>query len=252
MKYKKRNRQTLSYCTSCKGRSKYIKMFYEKNMKNNMRRDVNFNLLNYNSEDDLHDYVMSNLIKYIEKGNFNYFQIKNEDPYYRYSGCKNIVHYLSNGHIICNLDSETIIKNNFTDYVIRNFDKNDKIIIKTKFKGSFTGTIAISRKTFLSVGGYDESFDKNGYGYEDKDFTERCMRYGCERIYIPKHYLDCYENRKSEKIIYQPIKNTKISVHKNKEIMETNNKNNVVKVENKERLWISKNFGDFQYIDLDM
>ena len=60
----------LSFCTTCMNRVEYLKETLPQNIKLISKYNYELTLVNYDSKDDLHDYIINNYKEYIDnKGN---------------------------------------------------------------------------------------------------------------------------------------------------------------------------------------
>ena len=74
--YPQKTLHKISICTNCMGRAENIKETYEQNIKDcSYYPNIEFVLLNYNSQDDLSEYVKKYLSKYIRLGFLNYYEM---------------------------------------------------------------------------------------------------------------------------------------------------------------------------------
>src|SRR5690606_33709522 len=126
---------------------------------------VEFVLINYNSEDQLHEWAQDVLRPYIEKGIVNYY-FTPEPRFFHASIAKNLAHKVATGDIVCNLDGDNFTGKDFAFYLNYVVNKRgDNYIFHFK-KAPYWGTegrIALTRKNFLALGGYDESFEPIGH-----------------------------------------------------------------------------------------
>ena len=84
--------------------------------------------------------------------------------------------------------------------------------------------IAINRKQFLSIGGYDEDF--TGFAFDDADFIKRLNEAGCKYKTIPSRIVHLYHSRKTREGL-EPVKKRELWLYnknlyeKTKEIIST-------------------------------
>lgn len=168
----------ISFCTTCKERLYHLQTTLYENLNCAKKYDnIEFVLLNYNSQDGLDEWVRKEMRDHINSGRLVYY--KTEDPeYFHMSHAKNMAHRLSTGDILCNLDADNVISESFIDSIILEFSINNNIILKpnSNLKGN-AGRITVSRDNFFKVRGYDE--DAIGWGNEDQDFFNKCEINGC-------------------------------------------------------------------------
>lgn len=93
----------LSFCTTCMNRVEYLKETLPQNIKLISKYNYELTLVNYDSKDDLHDYIINNYKEYIDNNTINYIKIENKNFFNRFHA-KNIAHRYSTGDILINLD----------------------------------------------------------------------------------------------------------------------------------------------------
>lgn len=126
---------------------------------------------------------------------------------------------VANGSIICLVDSDDSIENDFIEQCINNFndgvkivgswlniigdDKKSRRIFKPKggclrdflFKNAISGAgILFLKKDAILIGGYDETMIK---GWEDWDFNLRLMKLGGRAIVVKKPLYNYYKRKNS-------------------------------------------------------
>jgi glycosyltransferase involved in cell wall biosynthesis len=193
--------QSISFCITCKNRLRQIKKTLGCNFNYNWIHQplIKFVLVDFGSNDGLQNGVLSTFAKDLEPGYLKYFYT-DELPLWHSSVAKNTAHLLAQNEIVVNLDCD-----NYTGFcgagkVIRAFQK-DKSIIFHQFSGSFNdgsyGRIAVGKKHFVAVGGYDESFYP--MGYQDADLVNRLAAIGLRYISYPNSkYSKAIPNSKEE------------------------------------------------------
>ena len=168
----------ISLCTSCTGRLHHIKETFLSNLNNNIDYgNIEFVLLNWNSRDGMNDWVQQNLSEYINDGVVKYLHTK-QAPHFEMARTKNVTAKNASGEIVCWVDGDNFISENYAEYLNEKFNENENIIlnnIRRVNKGnpaaSNWGRIAILKKYFMEVRGYDETFQ--GWGWEERDFAKR-------------------------------------------------------------------------------
>jgi len=180
----------ISFCTTCMGRLNHLQKTYLKNIQNNIDYDnIEFVLVNYNSNDGLDEWAQKNLSRLIENGTVKYFFTK--DPvHFHMAKAKNLAHRLATGQILVNLDADNFLgKHNafYLNYLYSKKNNADKVYCFTKPDFRYydtTGRIAVNADAFMKIGGYRE--DLSAYGDEDLDLLRRLKVIGntAERIKI--------------------------------------------------------------------
>lgn len=188
----------VSFCTTCMDRLCHLKQVYLKSLENTLNCDVEFILLNYNSKDDLDEWVVDNLSNYIEKRIVKYYKTT-EPIYFVASHAKNIACKLATGDLICNLDADNLILDGFYDFVVNEFKNNSKIILTSDsldINGHHgcCGKIVCKKEDFYSVNGYDENIYL-GWGMDDTNFQARCRLHNdLELKSIDKKWSHCIKH----------------------------------------------------------
>lgn len=203
-----------SFLTTSMNRCEDLKQTYLENIKMGVSifgSQCEFILLNYNSKDDIDEWVIrSNFGKYC---NFKYLKTT-KYQYFNMSVAKNIVGNKAIGNVLCWLDSDTKLTLNYVNKLKSVFTENSSrkflaVNYNEKSRGT-CGRIACFREDYLEVGGYDESFE--GWGYEDIDFTKRLQLISCKQHNVPADFVDKIDNSKLNKFEnYKDTNPTKIS-----------------------------------------
>ncbi|PCJ99199.1 MAG: hypothetical protein COA45_05910 [Zetaproteobacteria bacterium] len=202
----------ISFCTTCMGRAHHLKETLPKNIRDNPARegmDVEFVVLNYNSQDDLHEWMTTDpeMKAHIESGLVRYG--KTTDPeFFHMSHAKNMVHRMATGDVLCNLDADNYLGVGFAELLHQSFSENMDIVVNPSVRVSrlfgkddqgFFGRVAISKDSFMALGGYDEEF--SGWGGEDTDFMQRAKGLGVEHHRIDSlKYLDVIKHSNLERV----------------------------------------------------
>jgi len=144
-----------------------------------MQEEVEFVLLDYSSTDGLYEWC-KNLQEFIQSGILKYFRVENKIGYNR-SHSRNMAMKLATGEIICNLDADNFLGENFAMFIIRLFEDKKNIFVTTNLltRDAF-GKACFLKKDFLEVRGYNECL--TGYGVEDIDLFRRLSQKGLRQI----------------------------------------------------------------------
>lgn len=192
-----------SFLTTSMNRCKDLKETYFKNIYtacNNMSVRFEFVLLNFNSTDDIDDWISkSNFSKYCR---FTYIKTK-KHKYFNMSKAKNIVGRYAVGDKLCWLDADNLLTPTYIHQIQSYFSKEkNRIYVAPKYnrnKKGICGRVVCKKNHFMEIGGYDETFD--GWGYEDIDFTKRLEKVGiknkecdAEHIHIQSNYNNKFIN----------------------------------------------------------
>jgi len=177
----------ISFCTTCMGRLCDLRETLLLNIEHSKSySNLEFVLLNYNSKDELEEWVKENLMEHIESGRLVYY--KTEEPeFFDMSHAKNIVSKLASGDIINNLDADNWVYNikkekqefdmSWAHYLNKTANEFPEKAIFVKSNRVPHGRMGFYKKDFVELlGGYDENF--KSYGYEDYDIVERAIQLG--------------------------------------------------------------------------
>jgi len=171
----------ISICTTCMNRTYDLKETLLKNIHDN--RDypnLEFVLLNYNSKDDLDEWVKNNLNKYIKNKKVVYY--KTDQPeYYRMAHSRNIAFKVASGDIINNVDADNFTNKGFATIINMLAELREEKAVFSKGKRLMHGRLGFYKKDFLSLGGYDEEL--KGYGFDDHNILYRAMNNGYKMMW---------------------------------------------------------------------
>ncbi len=166
--------------------------------------DVEFVILNYNSQDGLDDYMRTQMQSHIDRGLINYYHTT-EPESFNISHAKNVAHKVAQGEILVNLDADNFLVDGYLEWMRELFSQRKDIILLSpatdcEDKPGSCGKIAVLREHFHSVNGYDESHE--GWGCEDTNFQLRARLHNdigfqfCSQTYC--RVLDHDDSRRVE------------------------------------------------------
>lgn len=195
------------YCTTCKGRAQHVKETLPRNLAENPGPDVKFVLLDYNSQDDLLEYLRASHAADIASGRLAVYSYRDAKRFH-VAHAKNMAArcgILEGADILVTLDADNYTGPGFTDFIREKFREPgivpgiflcpDFLTIqglswapeaKRPLRG-FAGRLAIWAKDFIKMGGYDEVFDT--WRGEDMDLVFRLKTLGYTIRFIPNHFL---------------------------------------------------------------
>ena len=196
---------TLSFCITCKNRLHQIQQTLRQNLEDNKihQKYIEFVLVDFGSTDGLHKWVLSDFQEELDFGYLRYYYT-DELPYWHASIAKNTTHWCARNKILVNLDCD-----NFTGYlggkfVIEQFYRHRMDVVFHQFSGhsldgSF-GRIAVLRKYFHRIGGYNESFEP--MSFQDEDLIVRLKHLGLSYIVrTDSTYNNAIVNTKEEGLV---------------------------------------------------
>jgi len=217
---------------------KNLEIIETMNLKYKDKHEFELSLCNYDSKDDLDEFVELDLKKNSTK-NFVYTKVNNK-VFFNVNHAKNIAHRHSNGDILINLDADNFLTEEFVILIVELFEKNTDVITRGLFnesveKSGSYGRIAMTRTNFYKVGGYNEKFENCSFG--DEDLCIRATRYLNLQIrYLHSDLLECIHHSTELRTSNYRIKNRMESLNINvacsdfymeNEIMNTNEYNKI-------------------------
>lgn len=200
----------ISFCTTCKGRAHHLKETLPKNLEDNKGHpQVEFVLLDYNSPDDLSSWVRQNLSIEISNGRVIYYQ-ETTAAFFDPRHAKNIAHLLGTGDVLVNLDADNFTGPGYAGGLADAFVCPNAFVTSVDERKKYgewfglSGRIALKRKDFLRLRGYDES--QVGWGGEDLDLIRRAQHSGLKRIPLLWPGESVIRHSDSERLRYFKIK----------------------------------------------
>lgn len=196
---------TVSYCTTCKGRLQHLKKTLIANMEAEQGNpNVEFVVLDYGCPDGTFDWLRQRFPGEIRSGRLRCARY-NSAPTFEHAHAKNMAHRLATGSILCNVDADNFIAPNFSQWLAQTFAANPATIVlnmpvtlgreleqkivwrllrKRLPTHGLAGRIAIGRADFERLRGYDEN-SFSGSGGEDIDFGLRSRELGLRAVRMP-------------------------------------------------------------------
>lgn len=196
----------ISLCTVCMNRLFHLRETLPANIHANRSYDnIEFVILDYNSNDGLQNWIRAKMMDYIGNGILKYF--RTEDPTY-FSLChsKNMVSRLSMGDVIGIIDADNYAGKNYALWINDVFETlGDNSVVTTIRKTHIPyrdtgGKIAFHRNLFNKTRGFDETWV--GYGFDDVDYVNRLEMVGGNRVFIENSdYLKCITHSHTERLM---------------------------------------------------
>jgi hypothetical protein len=174
----------ISFCTTSMNRLHHIRETLPRNVKDNLSYDnLEFVLLNYNSTDDIDNWIKENMMDQIKTRRLIYIK-NNQFKFFNRSHAKNIVTRFASGDIVCNVDADNFTGQNFAHFVNDHFHKDSNIFLigSREGDGNVAGRVCTWKTDFETVRGYDERIVD--YGHEDNDLYNRLERHGRRRVKV--------------------------------------------------------------------
>ena len=182
----------ISFCIICMNRLHQLKETLLINIEDNQDYDeLEFIVLDYNSQDGMEQWIKDNMSKFIESGKVIYYRTPDPDSF-SHSHSKNLAFKLATGDIVCNINADNYTGFRFANYINELYNIDDNIMLTPldhfKKKKDFSpppdvmGKVCVKRVDFLKVKGFDERMIN--YGSEDRDFANRIEMAGVKRVLI--------------------------------------------------------------------
>jgi hypothetical protein len=192
-------RALVSFCITCKDRLVHLRETLPRNLGwHEDDPDVEFVILNYNSGDDLQNWVRKTCGPQLASGRVVHF-LNPEPAMFQASHAKNQAFRLARGSIVCNLDADNFTGPGFAAYVRTQLQSLDFLsggvirkdrIVATNVRG-VEGRNVLPRELFWAMGGFDEDF--SSWGYEDSNLSERILAIGLMGRKMEDIFLSCID-----------------------------------------------------------
>jgi hypothetical protein len=213
----------ISICTNCMNRLHDLMVTLPVNLYHNRSYpNVEFVLLNYNSQDKMDDWVKDYMMPHIQAGTLVYVHTT-EPKYYDMSHSRNVSFKVASGDIVLNVDADNFTGSGFAEMVNLLAELQPAKAVFGAAKEGMHGRIGFYKREWLALGGYDE--DLTGYGWDDYNLVFRAMaagfrlmswghlaeRFG-ERIPTPKQ--DCPRHMECKHMVLTQIVNERATMRK--------------------------------------
>jgi predicted glycosyltransferase involved in capsule biosynthesis len=193
----------VSLCITCMDRLHDLERTLPKNMADNSDYpNIEYVLLDYNSQDRLEYWVKTHMMEYIENGTLVY--VKTEEPtYYSMTHSRNIAFKVASGDIVNNVDADSYTNEGFATYLNILAHQQPKRAIFGKGKRMLRGRLGFYRREFIELlAGYDEEL--KGYGHDDHDIMHRAWGLGFNLMWFGGQFYTAVEDhRKHQGSNYQ-------------------------------------------------
>lgn len=201
---------SISFCIVCMNRLHQLRDTLITNISDNeYYQELEFLVLDYNSQDGMEEWVKENMMEYIINGKMVYYKTT-EPETFNHSHSKNLAFNLATGEVVCNINADHYTGKGFAAYVNNAFINDDNIVLtpldfhKTKKRHrppkDVGGKVCVKKSDFLRIRGFDERM--NRYGFEDWDFVNRLELMGIKRLLIENStYLQFIAHEEAERYI---------------------------------------------------
>lgn len=175
----------LSFCISHKNRFDFLRQTLERNLLDNQenQNEVEFVVVDFGSNDDVGSWIKSNFQSELDKDYLKFWQVEGMDEWHA-SKAKNTTHLLASGSVLVNLDCDNFTGRAGGKRIIDAFLHATNELIYWQYSGKKLdgsyGRIALTKPSFLNLGGYDESFLP--MGFQDGDLIARAVKSGLQLV----------------------------------------------------------------------
>ena len=190
----------IAFCITCMNRLNHLQQTLEKNIQDNYLPDeVEFVLLDYNSQDGLEEWVRQNMQQHINSGILVYYKTF-EPAHYLRSHSRNMAFRLANAKIVCNLDADNFLGEGFALFMIAEFEKNESIFYTSNcLNRDIYGRVCVKKEDFTKIKGYNEALQ--GYGIEDVDLFVRLEQKGLvHKQFNDSNFYHCLRHSNEERV----------------------------------------------------
>ncbi len=185
-------------CITCCGRLDQLRETLPESIRANwMDSALQFVLLDYNSQDGLYKWVVSDEIwRFVRAGKLVYARYDNGVGY-NSPHSKNMAHRIATGDILVDLNADTFCPPALVHEIRQTVDRG---VYMRCMMPSTLGLIAMHHQDFFWLGGYDERLCE-GYGFDDDSLSHRAEAMGLKAVRVPDHLCGCIhhgDDRRSE------------------------------------------------------
>lgn len=172
----------ISIVTTCMNRTHDLKRTLPTNIADNSDYPhLEFVIVNYNSSDDMDEYMTSKeMSPHIKSGKVRYLRTRHP-KYYSMSHSRNIGFKNANGMIVTNVDADNYTGEGFASFLNLLSNIKPRKAFFAKGKRLCHGRIGMYKDEFEYLGGYDESLE--GYGADDSNLMYRAMAMKCKLMW---------------------------------------------------------------------
>lgn len=178
----KRPEKYISIVTTCMNRLRDLQYTLPRNLEDTKDyKNLEFVLLDYNSEDGLDDWIRAFMMPYIESGRLVYYRTE-EPKHFHPNHSRNVSFRLARGEVVANVDSDNYMHRGYAARINQCISvAPEKVLVvpdnflepgtrRLRLKGRF----ALYKKDIERLRGFDEDLDE-GFGNDDLNFVFRAM-----------------------------------------------------------------------------
>jgi len=214
----------ISYCIPCMNRTYDLKKTLPLTIQAaNASPPVEIVVVNYNSQDDLDDYMdFAGVL--LEGDNFLTYKKYTGREHYHMAHAQNLSMLAASGEYLVNAAADLVLSIDFFSTIRELLSPGDIVWSSSKRYG----WPVIHRDEFIAAGGFDERMEY--YGKNDRDIISRLHRRGGKHVYYPNSIMSIIYTSRADKFKnYKMTSAHGMKVH-NKGIYEENMRGEVLTV----------------------
>ncbi len=181
---------------TCKGRSEHLKQTLQYSQ--NQITQHNYQILVVDYGDPGNCYEWAN-----KQHKTRSIRITDNVDYFNLSRARNCGAVAADSEILCFVDADSKISNNWLDYVINEISSGAGLVQLGKFKKQCNGICAVTKEIFFQARGYDEKICN--WGKEEQDLYARCKEL-CKVTTYPSDLVDAITHDSSLRVEFYPNK----------------------------------------------
>jgi hypothetical protein len=195
----------------------------------NVSPPVEIMVLDYNSQDDLAEYMKHTMseAKLTGGSTLSYRKYTGRD-YYHMAHARNLSVLASKGEFVIVFCADIILSDNYFKIVRDTLSEDDYVWLRHNDR--FVGVIGCKREEFIESGGFDERFEF--YGKEDKDIILRLTRRGGKFKQLPNGLLTLIPTPRTEKFKHYRLNLPRSEISRRSKRIYEDNINNEATVVN--------------------
>lgn len=145
-------------------------------------------ILDYDSRDDLVEFLTSLARKQLESGLVRFYSLKEPVECFRLTHSKNIAHRLGRGEFLFNLDGDNYITEGQLETIWGLIQKCEpgKHFLRTRNR-KIRGQLGCFAEDYYKIGGYDEI--SGDYWSDDRDLYNRLTFLGLSQVVVGKRFF---------------------------------------------------------------
>lgn len=194
------SKKKLSFCTTCKGRLWQLSQTLPENVKY-LNENVELIILDYQSPDGLREHLEENYKEYLDDGRIRYFKLLNNYNFHC-AYAKNVVHLLSSGDTLFNLDGDGFIQSEIIEQLNELKDMEILVPRHSPFNEGTHGRLGYTRNTFVYLNGYNEKIVK--MQNDDGDLCRRALYSKVKLVHANATHL-AIQNTLEQKLLYTEV-----------------------------------------------